>query len=261
MTTPRFITTPSLNLNLCYVQTGCSTSSLPPIVLVHGFLSSHRTFDPLLELLAPHREVYALDLPGYGRSQPATLTQAYDRDFFAAAVLDFADAKGLQRFILVGHSMGGGVCQAVADRAPERLEQLVLINSVGVEVPWTARLASIPLLGPVLFGLFFTVMSLLGRFASHRGFRPLACARAVAQATLKRMLSRLHRAKASLSRIQVPTALLWGERDSLLSLTGAYRLADIIPRASVRVISGAGHFPTTEAPQKVSQALLEAIRR
>lgn len=260
MRVPHFITAPSTGLELCYVRAGRRLIDRGlPLVLVHGFMSSHQSFGPLLRQLGRHRRVYALDLPGFGRSQgPAPSTgKPYDRELFAQAVLDFADALGLGRFVLVGHSMGGGVAQEVAARAPQRIEQLILVNSVGVEVPTCAKLAALPLVGPLLFALFFAVVGLFGRLYST----PLACARSVAQATLRGTLRCLHRARTSLAELQVPTVLLWGEQDSLLTKTSAYRLADLIPNATVRLLPQVGHFTPTDAPLRLCRAVLDALPR
>lgn len=264
---PDTITTSS-GLILNYTVSGQLDSAKPPVVLVHGYLSSHRTFDQLKTLLAPHRTVIALDLPGFGQSpvpgsaagadETSAPTNALgDRAFFGAAVIEFLDALQLRDVILVGHSMGGGVCQEAAYLAPERIAQLICINSVGVEVPWAAKLAVIPWLGTALFAVFFGLMSLLGRVTA----RPIACARAVALATLKGTIRVLHRARTSLTKLRVPTTLLWGEQDALLTTTSAYRLADLIPNATLRLIPNAGHFPTTDAPEALCNALLESIAK
>ncbi len=261
MRTPRYVTARSSGLKLCYTRAGRDqpAGGGPPLLLVHGFMSSRRAFDGLIQLLSRHRRVYALDLPGYGDSaRPESLQGAYDRGFFAQAVIDFADAIGVGEFIIIGHSMGGGVSQEVARRVPQRVQQLVLINSVGVEVPWLAKLAAIPVLGAMVFALFFTVMRLIAWVGMDR---PIACARSVAHATLKRTLARLASARASLSRLRVPTTLLWGGRDTLLKTTEARRLRDLIPGATLTVLPRLGHFPASDDPTRVCRGILDTLRR
>lgn len=107
-----------------YVEVG--TGSLP-IVFVHGFISTRNWWQPTLERLASDRyHAYAIDLRAAGESEQTaeghTLAQ-YAQDLQA-----FADAMGLQRFVLVGHSMGGGVAMQYALDHPERLAALLLVD-------------------------------------------------------------------------------------------------------------------------------------
>jgi pimeloyl-ACP methyl ester carboxylesterase len=106
----------------------------PAIVLVHGGAGSHRQWKHQLAYLRPKRRALALDLPGFGESDPPV-----DRDYSIAAaagtVLAVAEARRLDRFVLVGHSYGVGVVCALAGAHPDRLAGLVAVDGYGV--PWT----------------------------------------------------------------------------------------------------------------------------
>src|SRR5215207_4282978 len=92
-----------------------------PVVMLHGYTDSSFSFSRALPLLDPGRRVYALDLRGHGDSErPAG---GYAVSDFAADVLAFMDARGLERATLVGHCMGTLV-------APQRVERLVLVSSM-----------------------------------------------------------------------------------------------------------------------------------
>ncbi len=100
-----------------------------PIVLIHGFLGSADMWAPVLSHFARSFDVIAVDLPGFGRD---TARLAPDRiEGFARAVIATADRLGLNRFHIIGHSMGGMVAQEAAVRCRDRIISLVLYGTAG----------------------------------------------------------------------------------------------------------------------------------
>ena len=97
------------------------------VVLLHGQPGSAADWRQVADRLPETLRVVALDRPGYGASRQA----AGGFVFNARAVLAELDARGIERAVLVGHSYGGGVALSAARLAPERLEALVLLASVG----------------------------------------------------------------------------------------------------------------------------------
>ncbi len=101
-------------------------------------------------------------------------------------------------------------------------------------------------------GLFFVVMSLVARLLR---WPPVRCARGVAQAVVRRLIVGVSRGKARLRAIRVPTALLWGENDSVLPVRWGRTLQRLIPRARMELIPKAGHFPAKDAPRALVASL------
>ncbi|MDN7671699.1 acetoin dehydrogenase dihydrolipoyllysine-residue acetyltransferase subunit [Burkholderia oklahomensis] len=101
-----------------------------PAVLIHGFGGDLNNWLFNHAALAARRPVWALDLPGHGESGKAVETGSLDE--LANAVLALLDAQGVERAHLVGHSMGGAVAMAAAERAPARVASLTLIASAGL---------------------------------------------------------------------------------------------------------------------------------
>ncbi|SNS43051.1 Pimeloyl-ACP methyl ester carboxylesterase [Geodermatophilus pulveris] len=98
----------------------------PVVVLVHGLGGSHLNWDLFAPLLTPHARVHALDLPGFGRSEPGRRTASV-RD--NVVVLDrFVREVAGGPVVLVGNSMGGMVSLLEAERAPARVRGLVLVD-------------------------------------------------------------------------------------------------------------------------------------
>lgn len=101
-----------------------------PLVLVHGFGSDGGSWALNVPVLATHRNIFVIDLPGHGQS-PGPVSP----DAAAAtpeALLDWAASVGLDRFHLVGLSMGAAIAQSAALSAPERVASLTLLSSVAL---------------------------------------------------------------------------------------------------------------------------------
>lgn len=107
-------------------------SEKPPLLAVHGWLDNAASFSRIAPLLAANRHVIALDLPGHGHSDHLPPGVDYHWAHYVHAVIACADALGLQRFSLLGHSLGAGVCSLVAAAIPARIEQLWLIEGLGL---------------------------------------------------------------------------------------------------------------------------------
>jgi pimeloyl-ACP methyl ester carboxylesterase len=117
-----------------------------PLVVVHGGGGDARTWWGNIIELSEKYTVYAPDLPGYGGSQP--LEGNYYIPELSRFIGSFATNLGLERFNLVGHSMGGGIALDYALRAPHKIKKLVLVSSLclGREIAFWVRLFSIPAL-------------------------------------------------------------------------------------------------------------------
>ena len=105
----------------------------PAILLLHGFPSSSRMWQPLLDRLAPVRLV-APDYPGFGHSDAPSQTEfAYTFDHLAAVIGRFTEVLGLRRYTLVVQDYGGPVGFRLAIAHPERLDALIVQNAVAHE--------------------------------------------------------------------------------------------------------------------------------
>lgn len=104
----------------------------PPLLAVHGWLDNAASFAALAPLLAKDFRVIALDMPGHGRSAhlPSGVMRYHVTDY-VDHVLNAADALQLQRFHLLGHSLGAGVASLTAAASPARIGKLALIEGLG----------------------------------------------------------------------------------------------------------------------------------
>lgn len=102
----------------------------PPLLALHGWMDNAASFVPLASLLDQFY-VVALDLPGHGRSDFRPSGASYFHADYALDVAHVANALNFDSFVLLGHSMGGGVATLLAAAVPERVRHLVLIDGLG----------------------------------------------------------------------------------------------------------------------------------
>jgi pimeloyl-ACP methyl ester carboxylesterase len=102
-------------------------SASVPLVLIHGFLGGAAQWKAQIEAFEDERPVFAFDLPGFALAasqEPCTSIGA-----FAEAVMGHLDSMGIERFALLGHSMGGMIAQEIASRWPDRVVKLILYGT------------------------------------------------------------------------------------------------------------------------------------
>lgn len=241
-------------LSLHYVELG--PRSAPPLVLLHGYTDSFRSFDLNLSPLARRFHVYAVDQRGHGRSSRPEC--CYALADFARDVVAFMDSVGLRRATLVGHSMGSFVAQAVALEHPERVSALVLIGSApgvaGNPVALELAKAVDALQDPVdpTFIREFQASTFVQPLPP--GFLDTAVAESqlvpahVWKATLEGLLQVDHTAR--LPALHTPTLVVGGDKDGFFSVAQQQALADALPNGTLALYADTGHAPHVERPER-----------
>lgn len=218
-----------------------------PLVLVHGYLGGSSQWDAQLPLLSQHFEVVTLDLAGYGKANH--MVAPTDLGDHARNVLATLDHLGIERFHLLGHSMGGMVAQEITSQAPHRVNKLVLYA--------TGPLGSIP-------GRFETMarsrerlkedgiertarricaMWLLDREASPAFEALAALATQASEQAANAGLSAMEAWDGCerLGSIEQATLVIWGEGDRSYGWSQIEMLWRRIPRASLAVLPACSH--------------------
>jgi pimeloyl-ACP methyl ester carboxylesterase len=251
------------------------------VVLLHGGGGGAANWFRLIGPLAASQRVLAPDLPGFGLSP---LRHAAGALGTAAADLlgGWLDELGVRNAAVVGTSFGGLAALRLAQRRPDIVTRLGVIDSVGLgrQATWLLRAATLPILGPVALRPSRRGTALLFRALLTSNRRNLtsaqqhalvdylwrsgeaADARAFAT-TIRRFASlrgqREVLAPEELRAISVPVAIVWGRRDRFLPASHALDAARLMPRATCTIIEGAGHSPNWEAPQPVLAALRQLL--
>jgi pimeloyl-ACP methyl ester carboxylesterase len=229
------------------------------VVFVHGAGGTQAHWRFQVRHLGPRWNVLAVDLPGHGESQgDGCRTVPEYRD----VVRDLLDALGVQRAVLVGHSMGGGIAQSFALAYPDRLAALVLVGT-------GAKLR----VHPDVFAAIQRDMGEAGRLISGWAFAPAAMLATVASAAEAFARNRASVLEADfracdafdlmgeIPKVRTPTLIICGQDDRLTPVKYARFLHEAIPGSELAVIPGAGHMVMLEKPAEFNRrltALLDA---
>jgi pimeloyl-ACP methyl ester carboxylesterase len=230
----------------------------PPLVCIHGAGASSVVWMDTVRRLAPRRRVVAIDLPGHGQSDlwhpPSDVTIA----MYADAVGTVCRALGIERAVLVGHSMGGQIALDAAARWPERVAGVFVVASAGAIA--------------VGAGLLATLAEDPARFPEK--LRPLLWSPSTPRDLVDRWTGLLSSAEAAITRADLVAVGAYDGlkaaarlRAPLFALAGADDL--MVPPASVRDLVGvvrgaqadlaivprAGHLPMIEQPDAYFSAL------
>lgn len=243
------------------------------VVMLHGQPGSSSDWQQLADQLPASLQVVALDRPGYAANPLGAGGFAAN----ARAVVAELDARNIERAVLVGHSYGGAVALSVAALAPERIEALVLLASVGPGclTGWD-RLLAAPAAGEVcaLAAWWLTpwlARARLGAIA-RRQRRPVASSEHVNWhiwgnvhhdhgplwrtflTEQRALIADLPGLIAALPDIGVPVLLLADPDDTLIPVQTTYQLAAALPDARTELLSDIGHhLPRRGAPETAAK--------
>ena len=234
------------------------------VVMLHGMGSSHRSWYRIADPLAARRRVVAIDLPGFGGSDPAG--PGFRPLAVARTLVDGLDALGVDEFDLVGHSLGGMVATRIADRFPARVRRLVLVAPAGLRPRLTLPAGAVGHAMETLIGVRRGVGPLVAdRDAARRlifrrvvfdgGRLPPEDARLVM--TASRGATRIRQGIAAaihgdirpaLARLPMPVDIVWGRQDRIMSVAGADQAAIWRPATTLHLLDRCGHLPMLELP-------------
>lgn len=216
-----------------------------PLVVIHGGGGDARSWAQNIEELAKKYTVYAPDLPGYGGSQP--MEGHYYIPELTAFIARFTESIGLERFYLVGHSLGGGIALDFALMFPEKIRKLVLISSLclGREIAFWIKLFTIPAFINVMGNLFMTATKGIKWVAQQldpaRLVMEMTPAAIMIGSSMTTWNSQTLVLEKRLTEIKMPTLLVWGGKDPIVPVIQAYRAAKMIPDCAIRVFKKRGH--------------------
>jgi pimeloyl-ACP methyl ester carboxylesterase len=231
-----------------------------PVVLLHGWGSSSQGLAPLWGALADTFRVLAVDLPGFGWSQPPP--SAWGTQEYADHILRLMREAGIDRAALVGHSFGGRVAIRLAAAEPRRISRLALVASAGIRRPrgmgFFLRVATAKLVKRFfsLPGWGATGQRIIGKLCGRIGSRDYRAAGGMRPTLVKVVNEDL---TPLLPAIQAPTLILWGDADREVPRSAMETVAAGIPRSRLVVFPGAGHFPFLDAPEAFGRTVREFL--
>src|SRR5262249_12966527 len=230
-----------------------------PLILLHGYTDSWRSFEPLLAALPARVRAIAVSQRGHGDSDKPR--SACDAAILAADLADFMDRLRVEAAVIAGHSMGSLVAQRFAIDHPHRTRGLVLLGAFrtlkgnpGASALWEEAVATLKdpvdpgfvrdfqqstLSNPVPSEFFAAIVVESLKVPAH-----------VWRSALKVLLDEdFSRALASVS---APTLMLWGDTDAFCSRSEQEALKAAMPGARLNAYAGAGHGLHWEEPHRAA---------
>jgi pimeloyl-ACP methyl ester carboxylesterase len=244
----------------------------PPVVLLHGWPQHWYLWRDVIPLVAPHARVIAPDFRGFGWTE--VTKKGYEKDQLMRDVVAVLDELGVDEFVLAGHDWGGYAGFLLALEHPERVRAFLAMN---VGPPWPPRDRKLALDAwrfmymPVLStpGLGGWVGRTLGprgipepardAFAARLGGERARATERLYRAFFLRELPRLLRGGHSAADLRVPTRLVFGQRDVVLTTRGIVDAVAQSDQIELELVADATHFVVDEKPELVADRLLRLL--
>jgi pimeloyl-ACP methyl ester carboxylesterase len=261
----------ALGVNIHYQDTGPSKNPIP-ILFLHGFGASLQTWDTWSQSLSNEYRVISVDLPGFGLTgeDPSGI---YTDERSVEVLEAFLKALQISKVVLVGNSMGGKFAWQFTARYPNQVAKLVLISpdgyaSPGIEYGKKTEIPAIAQLYRYFFSKTFLAMNLEPAYANPKTlndnlvnrYYDLMLAPGVRGAILARMQQTVLKDPVpSLANIQVPTLLIWGEKDAFIPISNSNDYLKVMPNVKRVSLPNIGHLPQEEQPTIGLAALKEFL--
>jgi pimeloyl-ACP methyl ester carboxylesterase len=263
-----------------------------PIIFLHGFPESHRTWRHQLHSLAPDFRVVAPDQRGFGGSDKPEGVEEYETSKPVADLMALADALGIGQFTLVGHDWGGAAAWLAALKHPDRIKRLVIVNAPHplifqrTLIDHEAQRAASQYIRAFRTPGFERAIEAMGyetfiekSFSPHVDLRLLSekerqayiddCSRPGAMAAMLNWYrassievpavgEKAHKpvwTHAPFPKLKMPVLVVWGLRDKALLPVQLDGLNDLVDDLRIVLEPDAGHFIPWEKPEIVTSAI------
>lgn len=243
------------NINVNYRQSGTG----PPMILMHGWGCDSSALGLFERVGAEHFTVYNIDMPGFGKSDEPD--EPWGVEEYTQMLERFVAELGIEDPIILGHSFGGRVAILYASR--NKVKKLVLVDAAGVKPRrslkyyfkvYTYKIAKA--LYPMVVGRK-RAAEMIDAMRSRRGsYDYNNCSPMMRRVMVKVVNTDL---RPQMRRIEAPTLLLWGEKDTATPMRDAHIMLKLIPEAGLVSFPGAGHFSFVDNPYQSAAQLRRFI--
>jgi pimeloyl-ACP methyl ester carboxylesterase len=227
-------------LKINYIESGQGN----PVVLLHGWGGSIKSFEIVHNYLKSHCKVYSIDLPGFGQSEEPPFP--WDLSNYSDLLEQFLIRLQITNPILIGHSFGGRIIIQLAGKKQIPIKKIILVDSAGVKPKRTIkyyykvytykfikRILQLPIIKTYTGDLIEKVKA---KFGSSDYKNASNIMRQVMVKVVNEDLRHL------LPKINRPTLLIWGENDQATPVSDGKTMEKLIPDAGLVVFKNAGHF-------------------
>jgi pimeloyl-ACP methyl ester carboxylesterase len=237
----------------------------PALVLIHGFMGSSADFLEVAPQLAKQYHVIAVDLVPFGRSDHVPEND-FSKAEMARLTSELLKKLKIEKYHLLGHSMGGEVALRIALKEPDHVDKLILVDSGGLESgpvrsvnPWLIR---------IFFKNYIVQRLVFGSTVNEVGAgekRYFDRLFTVVQGIPAEALSAMTRENDSggvsdqIKEIQKRTLILWGMGDAIIPLSQGVELSKRLSGSTLITLENVGHIPFVEAPETFVDAVLNFL--
>ena len=262
-------------VNLRYIKVGQG----PPLVLLHALRTQLDMFQKVIPTLSRHFEVYAVDYPGHGFSDIPNAE--YTPELFIQSVAGFLQQLNVENATVMGESIGGTIALVMAARHNPRVHRVIAVNPYDYDEGRSIRRSSaianvwfglnnVPVVGATVTRLrqFPIFKKIMEGGVSHADALPPSLLREIYEVgsrpghirafmSLVAHWAEWEKPRAEYDKIDVPVLLVYGDHDwSRPEEREANQRG--IPRARMTIVKGAGHFLALDAPEALTQLILQA---
>ena len=236
-----------------------------PLVLVHGFLGSSKMWEPQVNFFKKHFRVITPDLPGFGKSNKAKPHNNIQS--IADLLLDCLEEKKIDKFYLLGHSMGGMIVQEMAKKAGENISKLICYSTGPIgEMPGRFETVDQSRENLKKKGLEITATNIVktwfvkGEAAKYFDI----CIEAGKQTSIKAVDNALIAFKNwngvnTLKNIKNETLIVWGDQDKSYNLEQEQTLASNIERSKLVIFKDCAHNVHLEKPNQFNNTIKDFL--
>lgn len=253
---------------------GPSTDTIP-VVLLHGTSSSLLTWDACSKEWTKDHRVIRMDLPGFGLTGPDP-EQDYSIKNYVAFLNHFLQERNVTQCYLAGNSLGGLIAFHFAATYPDKVKKVILIDPAGYPVykakgSLAFKLRKIPVLKNIL--TIITPMSIVRKSledaygnkslvtdALVEQYRDMACREGNRKALLIRLQNDQSGDTTLVSKLTMPTLVIWGTLDQLIPVDNAFKFQRDLPADTLAILENVGHVPMEETPELVIPIVNKFIR-
>ncbi|MEV5954974.1 alpha/beta fold hydrolase [Streptomyces sp. NPDC051987] len=241
---------------LTYDDEGPRDGGASPLVFIHGWTANRHRWDHQMAHFARDRRVIRLDLRGHGESTGAGVRTVAELAQDVTALLDHLE---VDRFIPVGHSMGGMISQTLALAHPERVERMVLVCSIG-RMTYSRGRGLLMAASTLVPFKVFVAANIQRAFAPGYPREQIREHVRASAGTPREVVMTLYGAMRAfdvldrVGEITAPTLMVHGYHDIQLPVRQMLRMAKAYPDAEVRIID-AGHELPLERPAELTAVL------
>lgn len=246
-----FIKTIINNLHINYIKKGKGKN----LLIIPGWGTTINTYMPLIESLSKDYTVYSLDMPGFGLSEEPP--NPWNIDDYVVFINSFLKKLKIKSPYLIGHSNGGRIIiKMMSQKQKIKCSKIVLISSAGIvsKMNLTKKIKQkIFKLGKKL--ITNTSPNLLNHLKKHFGSDDYKKASPTMRETLIKLVN--EDLKAYLEKINVPTLLIWGTKDTATPLLNGITMENKIPQAKLIKIENCTHYVYLEKLPYVAKIITE----